>query len=222
VTYKVHRGRHHLPPNVAVLDLELGKMNEMTEHVWITDSTVDAGQGWSFVKDIGFKSAERLVHNLVDRVSKNGYLLLNVGPRADGSIPDGAKGALEGIGKWLEINGEAIFGTTPWLTAGEGPTDVKGGGGFNENKEVRMNARDIRYTTKGRAIYAVCMGRPSDEFTAKQLGLLYDDEIESVRMLGIDRDLKWRCDLNEGLTVEVPEKLPPCEHAYAFKITTAG
>jgi alpha-L-fucosidase len=192
-------------------------MNEMAEHVWVTDSTIDAGSGWSHVKDIGYKSVERLVHNLVDRVSKNGYLLLNVGPRADGTIPEGAKDALEGMGKWLKVNGDAIFGTTPWLVAGEGPTKVKGGGMFNEDSEARMGARDIRYTTKGKAIYAICMGRPGDEFTSKKLKLLYEDEIKSIEMLGGESNLKWRRDDDEGLTITVPEKMP-CEHAVTFKV----
>jgi len=217
VTYKHHMGQHQLPPNVAVLDLELGKLNEMAEHVWLTDSSIDAGSGWSHVKNLGFKSVERLVHNLVDRVSKNGYLLLNVGPRADGTIPLGAREALEGMGRWLEVNGDAIYDTTPWLVSGEGPTKATGGGMFSEANEPRLNAQDIRFTTKGRAIYAVCMGRPGDEFTSKQLNRLYPDEIDSIDMLGGEKGLEWRRDDDEGLTITVPEKMP-CEHAVTFRV----
>ncbi len=73
------------------------------------------------LKDLGFKSVDNLVDNLVDRVSKNGYLLLNVGPKPDGSIPEEAKERLLELGNWLRINGDATYGTTTWFNAGEGP-----------------------------------------------------------------------------------------------------
>ncbi len=81
VTYKWN----HLVPGSAVVDLELGRFKQQTYHDWITDSSVDDQGAWSFVHDAGFKPVSALVHNLVDNVSKNGYLLLNVGPRADGT-----------------------------------------------------------------------------------------------------------------------------------------
>ena len=108
VTYK----NHDLPPGVGIQDLELGQATELTYNEWITDSSVDDQGAWSYVTNAKFKPVDRLVDNLVDRVSKNGYLLLNVGPKPDGSIPEGAKKALLGMGKWLDINGEAIYGTT--------------------------------------------------------------------------------------------------------------
>ena len=107
--------------------------------------------------------------------------------------------------------------STPWLVAGEGPTEVKGGGMFNEQNEARFNAQDIRFTTKGKSIYAICMGRPGDEFTSKELNLLYEDEIASIEMLGGEKSLEWRRDDDEGLTITVPEKVP-CEYAVTFKV----
>ena len=77
-------------------------MDQLTYYDWITDTSVDDQGAWSFVSDAGFKKVSTLVHNLVDNVSKNGYLLLNVGPKADGSIPDGAKRCLEGMGEVAE------------------------------------------------------------------------------------------------------------------------
>jgi len=239
-TYKqIPSGNYHLHPMSAVMDLEKGKMNTLTPYPWLTDTSIEEG-AWSHVRNMGFKSAERLIHNLIDRVSKNGYLLLNVGPRADGSIPEGAQECLSGIGKWLEVNGEAIFDTVPWLVAEEGPTASKGGDHFNEQNEARFTAQDIRFTTRGNNIYAICLGRPGEDvtirtfrgsqypyttalpvsstFDASREGrpFLYHEDIASINMLGSDQQLKWKLD-EDGLTIEAPRKMP-CEHACAFKI----
>jgi alpha-L-fucosidase len=106
ITYK----HHDLTPGVGVYDLELGQEAEMTYAEWITDTTIDVGSGWGYIKDLGFKSVNELVTGLVDRVSKNGYLLLNVGPKPDGTIPEPAKERLKGVGDWLRINGEPAKG----------------------------------------------------------------------------------------------------------------
>jgi alpha-L-fucosidase len=221
VTFKDMDGNSNLPPMTGVMDLEVGKMNEMTHHPWITDTSVDVSDGdsaWSHVNTAGYKSAERLVHNLADRVSKNGYLLLNVGPRADGTIPEQAQAEMLEIGKWLEVNGEAIFGTTPWLRSGEGPTEVKGGSHFNERNEARFTCDDIRFTSKGNDLYVICLGRPGDVVRVKSLAMLYPEDIKAIQMLGVDGDLKWTLDQQgEGLCIEAPRKMP-CKHAVTFKI----
>ncbi len=95
ITYK----HHDLPPLAGLLDLELGQAPVLTHHEWITDTSVDDQGAWGFVAIAGYKSVNRLVDNLVDRVSKNGYLLLNVGPKADGTIPEEAREKLLGIGE---------------------------------------------------------------------------------------------------------------------------
>ncbi|MGI9072608.1 MAG: alpha-L-fucosidase [Bryobacteraceae bacterium] len=97
----------------------------MTYHEWITDTSFDNQGAWGYVRGAGFKSVDNLVDNLVDRISKNGFLLLNVGPKPDGTIPEEAKERLLGLGKWLEVNGESDLWQAPWMIAGEGPTELE-------------------------------------------------------------------------------------------------
>ena len=230
VTYK----DHDLPPGVGLVDYELGQARELTWHEWITDSTVDDQGAWGYVKSAGYRSVDWLVDNLVDRVSKNGYLLLNVGPKADGTIPEEAKRGLLGMGEWLKVNGEAIYGTTAWVIAGEGPTRLIKSGGFSE-EATPYTAQDIRFTAKGNALYATALDWPGEElvittFRGAEEGRadvgvrggehpryqLYESEIVSVTMLGDGKPLGWRLS-KEGLVIRMPAR-KPCEHAFVVKI----
>jgi alpha-L-fucosidase len=217
VTYKWN----NLVPGSALVDLELGRFKQQTYHDWITDSSVDDQGAWSFVHDARFKPVSALVHNLVDNVSKNGYLLLNVGPRADGTIPEAAQACLRGLGRWLAVHGEAIYGTTPWQVYGEGPTQMITEGAFSEEQEVEYTGQDIRFTAKDDALYAICLGRPRERLTIESVAsLFYPSEIRSVTLLGHAGELDWRL-TPRGLTIDVPAD-HPLDHAYTFKIARGG
>jgi alpha-L-fucosidase len=222
VTYK----RNTLPPGAGLLDLERGQEAELTYYEWITDSTVDVGRGWGYVKGLAFKTVDNLVDNLVDRVSKNGYLLLNVGPKPDGTIPDEAKALLLGMGKWLQVNGDAIYGMTHWVIAGEGPTRLTTRGDFNERNDLRYTGQDVRFTVKDNNLYAIALDWPGERLLIKSLAPrweswtgwpgLYPSEIVSITMLGDGKPLRWEMK-GEGLVVEMPKE-KPCEHAFVLKI----
>lgn len=223
ISYK----HHDLPPGVGIYDLELGQEPSLTHYDWITDTSIDDQGAWGYIPGLNYKSVNRLVDNLVDRVSKNGYLLLNVGPKWDGTIPEGARKGLLGIGEWLDVNGEAIYGTRAWTKYGEGPTGVeKGEEGeamFNES-DIVYTDEDIRFTVKGDALYATVLDWPGDEVTIHSLThggseqgyFLFPDKIKSITMLGDGKELDWELH-EDGITIQTPDK-KPCKHAFVFKI----
>jgi len=106
------------PNNTAIWDYERGRPNQPESQTWLTDTSPGA---WFYRPNAQFKSPNELVDILVDIVSKNGVMLLNVPPDPDGTIPPVMVNLQTEMGKWLEINGEAIYGTHPWTVFGEGP-----------------------------------------------------------------------------------------------------
>jgi alpha-L-fucosidase len=205
-----------LPRTVAVDDYEKGRANRLTEFTWLTDDTISRGS-WCYTQDLRIKPTKEVVHVLIDIVSKNGQLLLNISPKADGAIPDDQKEVLLGIGKWLQVGGEAIYGTRPWVIFGEGPTRMKKGGHFVGS--LSYSAQDIRFTTDGDTLYAVFLGQPAREATIACLGTqigLCGGTVERVTLLGGQGELSFVQDEN-GLRVAFPEQLPS-DIATAIKI----
>ena len=205
-----------IPENVAVYDIERGKLNAIREHYWQTDTSVSY-KSWCYIENDEFKSATTVIHDFVDIVSKNGNLLLNVGPKPDGTIPAEAKQILLDLGKWLDINGEGIYGTRHWETFGEGPTGIPKS--FQEKDQTAYTPEDIRFTQKGDALYAICLGWPGKQVKINTLHAnsnVKTENIAQITMLGSDQPLSWAQD-ETGLSVQTPSH-KPCEHAYTFRI----
>lgn len=198
-----------LEPGAAVHDIERGSVRGIQERPFQND-TATARSTWCYLKDNEFKSLEDLLADLVDTVSKNGCLLLNIGPRPDGTIEERERALLEGMGDWLAVNGEAIYDTSPWIVYGEGPTRVEGGS-FADGPAQPWTSQDIRFTSNGDLIYATVLRWPADghmiiRTLATDLRLL-DVRIISVELLGSDQVLNWRRE-SDGLHVTIPDRDP--------------
>ncbi len=213
--------KRQYPPEVSVEDFEKGRMNRLTDFCWLTDDTISTGS-WCYTKDLRIKPTSEVVHALIDIVSKNGCLLLNMSPKSDGTIPDNQRKALLGMGRWLKVNAEAIYNTRPWLTFGEGPTRLGKGGGFV--RRVTYTAADIRYSRSKdhKAVYAIALGWPEGDSLTLTATKVESAEGGKVNLLGYDKPLKHSVNEAKQLVIELPslsEKQRPCEHAYVFKLT---
>ncbi len=205
----------------AIKDYERGRPNQPKEIAWMTDTS--PGQ-WFYRPNAKFKTANELVDILVDIVSKNGAMLLNVPPNPDGSIPIEMVDLLKDMGNWLKVNGEAIYGTRPWTIFGEGPNRLPEGGHKVEKIKIAYTNTDIRFTKKSdKEIYAIVLDKPKDEIVIKslttQIGLL-NSKIESIKLLGSSEEVKWERNA-QGLVIAAPKSLPTA-FAHAFKIILEG
>ncbi len=201
------------PEGTVIYDLERGKLPGIRELPWQTDTSIGKNS-WSHVTNWQSKTANQLVDDLVDIVSKNGNLLLNVGPKSDGTIPEDQAKILLEIGAWLDVNGEAIYDTKYWKTFGEGPTEVKKGH-HSEGQNKDFTGQDMRFTQKNGNLYAILLGWPENgEVTISSIDA--SENVKSLSMLGSDESLKWSKE-EDGLHVKLPSE-KPCEFAYTLKI----
>jgi len=170
----------------AVLDIERGQLGETRTLPWQTDTSV-SNKSWGYIMDDTFKSPEFIVDQLIDIVSKNGNLLLNIGPRSDGTIPEPVQQVLLDVGAWLTINGEAIYGTRPWRVYGEGPTKAAAGS-FHDTDVQKYTPEDFRFTTMGAALYVIGLVWPaSGEAVIASLALAAGSQpVQGVTLLGSD------------------------------------
>ena len=230
----------HAPAMVP--DIERGVAEGIRPAPWQTDTCIGS---WHYDRRIfnehKYKTVGQVVRMLADIVSKNGNLLLSVPVRGDGTIDEDEVAFLQGMAKWMDVNGEAIFGTRPWVIYGEGPsvTETAESGQFGGARDVRSKpytAEDVRFTTKGDALYAILLDWPADRTAlVKSLATKAPSgpaagapaakaeaaakegrKVTDVSLLGYSGKLKWTQD-ETGLRIQLPAD-PPSEHAMALKI----
>jgi alpha-L-fucosidase len=209
-----------------VWDIERGQANDIQPLPWQTDTCIG---GWHYDRGLyernGYKTAATVIQTLVDIVSKNGNLMLNIPVRADGSIDEKERKIVEQIGEWMKVNSESIYDTRPWKIFGEGPaqqnTAKLDGPGFNEGKGKAFTQEDIRFVTKANVLYATVMGWPQNNvLLIKSLGSQsphHIPNIQKVELLGMNESLSFE-HTEQGLSIKLPQQnvnLP----AHVFKIT---
>ena len=211
----------------GVRDFERGQQDHIVADHWQTDTSI-SDKSWGYIENDTFKSPQFLIDQLIDIVSKNGNLLLNFGPKSDGTIPNEIRERLLAMGAWLKVNGEAIYATTPWKTFGEGPTKVEGGA-FHDTDTKPYTSDDFRFTAKGSTVYAIGMACPAKDektpakATIQSLGWAHEGAalpIGNIELLGSTQKVTWTQGA-DALTVTLPEGAT-CNYAYALKLTPAA
>ena len=221
LNYKEHEEMRSFHPGSAVLDIERGGMTDIHPHFWQTDTSVSLSS-WGYVTNHRYRNANSLVDDLMDIISKNGSLLLNIGPKPDGTIPELEVNLLKEIGDWLKVNGEAVYNTRPWVVYGEGETYVPDGKNSNDAEKNRkdFNSSDIRYTTNGDTLYATVLAWPGDnaKVTMRQINTKnYPQQVKHVSLVGVDGELTFK-QTDNSLVVTLPAGAPT-KHAVVLKIT---
>jgi alpha-L-fucosidase len=200
-----------------VEDFERGLSDDIKPRPWQTDTCIGA---WHYDRSIferhAYKSVGQVARMLVDIVSKNGNLLLNIPVRGDGTIDEDETKFLQGFAAWMDINSEGIFGSRPWKIYGEGPTKVTVGKFVGDH--VKFGAQDIRFTTKGETLYAYFLGWPKDGKVNIQslVPSATNKPIASVKLLGSPEKIAWTQDAS-GLHVTLPD-IRPGNDVFALKL----
>lgn len=195
-------GAHNWPLGIGFREADNLKLEGVAPK-WENPATLGTSYGYMKAEEQrdGYKSPAELIHLLCDVVSKNGNLLLNIGPRADGTIPQGMQRRLLAIGEWLAINGEAIYGTRPWRIA--------------EQREP-----NLRFTTKGETLYAIALERPTEPFVLPLDGEADIRGVTGVSLLGSDEPVRWST-VKDGIRIHPPAKWPG-NHAWTFRVESHG
>ena len=212
-----------LNTNCAVLDYERGGPIDITVNYWLTDDAISSSS-WCYTNGIGYYSKKQILHGFLDRISKNGNLLLNISPKADGTIPQEQKDVLLAMGAWLRKYGEAVYATRAWVKYGEGPTKMGAAHGVF-TAPVEGTAKDVRYTrSKDNAtLYAILLGWEEDQqkMVLKSLSSNRIDltGLKSVELIngetGKYLSLTFKQD-SEGLIIGLPKRSFE-EMAYVLK-----
>jgi alpha-L-fucosidase len=208
----------------GIVEIERGAFSEAKPFKWQTETPV-AKNSWCYTAQNEYKAARDIVRELVDVVSKNGNLLLNIGPAPDGTIPAGDEAILRAVGAWLRINGEAIYGTNVWRVSAEGPTGATEGH-FQDNESIPYTAEDFRFTCSGGVLYAIALNYPLDgHIRIRAFGRSTDPTktafrgiVRDVNILGFGEHPEW---IVTEAGLECSTRSVASEYPVVFRIDSA-
>jgi alpha-L-fucosidase len=212
----------------AVLDYERGGPTDITENYWLTDDAISSSS-WCYTEGIGYYSKKQVFHGFLDRISKNGNLLLNISPKADGTIPEEQKDILLAMGSWLKKFGESVYATRAWEKYGEGPTHMGAGHGVF-TAPAEGTAKDVRYTRSkdNTTLYAILLGwdKGQKEVTLTSLTSNRIDlkNLKAVSLINGEAGKYLPLLFKQyagGLVVSLPER-PYEDLAYVLKLSFEG
>jgi alpha-L-fucosidase len=226
-TVYANKSKMDCPKGLCVLDLERGVVDKIWDAPWQTDTCIGT---WHYNKEAAYKSPKIVIDMLVDIVSRNGNLLLNFPLPSSGALDAEELKILDEITKWMAVNSEAIYATRPWKTFGSGPlrgtaaaragaSEHHAAEAFNERNRKELALQDVRYTQKGKTLYAFAMGWGQPEALFPELGTASAQQpgkIGKVALLGHRGLLKWSQEAG-GLKVQLPNE-KPCDHAIVFRV----
>jgi len=211
-----------MPTSVGVLDIEQGGKRDVSKDVWLTDITL-SNRSWCYIKDQTYKDINLLLRNMIDVWSKNGVVLLNISPKADGSIPQAQRNVLLELGDWLGKYGESVYGTRPFDIYGTGTAKVTKGHFGGQSATQKYTAKDVRFTVSkdDKTMYLFFLGQPKvgEQVTIEQLGTNHHpthSPIKRIVLLGTDTEVKWEAGA-DNFSLTIP-KAPLNEIATVFKL----
>jgi alpha-L-fucosidase len=198
---------------------ERRNITEIYNSPWETCDALDP-TSWGYntrLPEDKYMKTNELVDYLADIVSKGGNLLINIGPKADGTIPEVMQDRLRGVGSWLSVNGEAIYGTRPWKVYGEGPTVEEIGSWGRKHADYSFKKGDVRFTRKGNNLYVIMLEWPGEEIS---LTSLKDLDIKRASLLGSNEKIEWNKS-GEVVTISLPPG-PVSPYANVLKLRCKG
>jgi len=196
---------------VGVLDVERGVVDGISPEPWQTDTSIG---DWYYNRTWQFRPVNWTIHMLLDIVSKNGNLLLNIVQRPDGTLDEEVERMLAELADWITVNGEGIYGTRPWRVYGEGPTTPKAG--LFAEDDLQYTSSDFRFTQKDDTVYAYCLAVPEKEMSIQSMGRRSGVQVKAVELLGSAEQPVWRQG-EEALEIALPS-IMPSRHAIGLKI----
>ncbi|MGY6647979.1 alpha-L-fucosidase [Wenyingzhuangia sp. IMCC45574] len=201
--------QNDIPKHIGVKDIEQGGKRDVTEKTWMTDITL-SNKSWCYVKGQTYKPTALVIRNFIDVISKNGVVLLNISPKADGSIPQVQKDILLEMGAWFDIHGEAIFNTRPWIMYGFGNAKADSGKHGGQSATVKYTASDIRFTQSKdkKTLYLFSLGVPKQGWTEKYYLMAEhryfpNQKIKNVSLLETKETLEYDLD-GYGFSIKYP------------------